>query len=124
MKKVVSIKELIENKTKLEERHAQSFALEVEGVGVFEFLTPGKSLVDDAREFNEGKSFDEFIVAESMMEPNLASKELLDAYGAITKMDLVKEIFLPGELSRIAGKIVEKAGYNEKVLKEIDILKN
>ncbi len=125
MGKIMTAKELIARKVDFEKKKEEVFSLDVENVGTFKFKIPSKSLIEDSTKFDEKSGAgDEYIISETMVEPDLSNKELLEAYGVGTKIELVQQIFLPGVVATLSRKICEKAGYEEQVIKEIDTLKN
>ena len=54
------------------------------------------------------------MIINGMVEPNLKDKTLLDHYGCTTPKDLIKSLFLAGEISDLFSAIQELSGY-EKV---------
>jgi len=60
------------------------------------------------------------VVAQAIESPNLKDKKLLEAYNAITPEEVVKELFLSGELIQLADIVLDISGYNE----EIEDIKN
>ncbi len=125
MANIITARELIERKTEFSKRKEEVFSLDVDGVGVFKFKTPSKKLIEDAKQIDEKRDLgDEYIISETMVEPDISSKEVLEAFNVATKIEVVQEIFLAGTISVLSRKIVDKAGYDEQVIKEIDTLKN
>lgn len=124
MPKMLDVKELLKRADEIKKRHEQTVTLEIKGLGACKFKVPSKSLIDDARTYDNGAAVDEFTVAECMIAPKLNDPELLTAYGVSNSIDLVNKIFLAGEVARVATILIEKAGYTEALVKEIDDLKN
>lgn len=58
-------------------------------------------------------------VLEGVTSPNLRDPRLLERYSAATPVDLLKDIFLPGELSEIARQVEKLTGFRGDTLKEI-----
>ena len=54
---------------------------------------------------------DVYVVLEGMVEPNLKNDELRKKYKAAGYDELVKEIFLPGEIKRIATHVMALSGF-------------
>ncbi len=59
------------------------------------------------------------IMLEGVVEPNLRDPRLLSQYKAATPVDVVKAIFLPGEIADIARQIEKLTGFRGDTLKEI-----
>lgn len=59
------------------------------------------------------------IVLEGVTAPDLRDPRLLAQYKAATPVDVVKAVFLPGEISDIARQIEKLTGFRGDTLKEI-----
>lgn len=53
------------------------------------------------------------ILAEGMVDPNLKDKALLEHFGCVTPKDLIKTLFLAGEISDLANEVQELSGYDK-----------
>ena len=71
---------------------------------------PDTGLCRDAAEMSDGEG-DVYMCYESVVEPNLKDKELQEAYGCASPMDIVNMIFAPGEIPQIAIECMKLAGY-------------
>ncbi len=119
----ITVKDLIKNKAAIKANHEKTITLNVKSMGEFDFSVPSKVLIDDALEFRNGTCSDEFIISQCS-KLDLSDKELLDSFGVKDSIALVGELFLPGEVKNIAATLLEKAGYNDKVVEEVDAIKN
>ena len=52
------------------------------------------------------------ILTEGMIDPNLKDKGLLEHFGCITPKDLIKTLFLAGEINDLANEVQELSGYD------------
>ncbi len=59
------------------------------------------------------------IVLAGMVDPNLKDKDLMAKYGAETPAELVKKMFLPGEVEDLSRAIEKLSGYREVTVEEI-----
>ncbi|CAM5661996.1 Phage XkdN-like protein OS=Lysinibacillus sphaericus OX=1421 GN=LS41612_04625 PE=4 SV=1 [Lysinibacillus sphaericus] len=85
---------------------------------------PEKSLCVDtmkmARDENNDTDADEYIVYNTMIEPNLKGPELLAAYGCKkVPTEIVSKIFDPGEIAQLSEVAFELAGYKKGGVKAI-----
>lgn len=60
-----------------------------------------------------------FTVLEGVKEPNLKSKELREKYGVATPKELVKNLLLSGEITKLYNVISDLSGYGEKAIEEV-----
>ena len=58
---------------------------------------------------------DMYLVFECVVEPDLKDKSLHEAYGCADPIDIVNELFLPGEVAGIADKIMKLGGFGGSV---------
>ena len=52
-------------------------------------------------------------------EPDLKDKELQKAFECVEPMEIVEKVFSAGEITNIALKCIELAGYGQNSIKEI-----
>ena len=71
---------------------------------------PTGSLCRDANDMEAGEG-DKYLCYECIIEPNLKSKEVQDAFDCAVPMDVVDIIFAPGEIPQIAIECMKLAGY-------------
>ena len=53
------------------------------------------------------------ILTEGMIDPNLKDKSLLEHFGCVTPKDLIKKLFLAGEINDLANEVQELSGYDK-----------
>ena len=71
---------------------------------------PDGALCRDANDMEPGEG-DKYLCYECIIEPNLKSKEVQDAFDCAVPMDVVDIIFAPGEIPQIAIECMKLAGY-------------
>lgn len=67
----------------------------------------------------DGKNAAVDTVLAGVVSPNLRDPRLLERYDVPTPADLVKAVFLPGELAEMARRIEQLTGFRQKMLEEI-----
>ena len=80
---------------------------------------PNTALCRDAAAMPDGDG-DVYMCYESIVEPNLKSKEIQEAYGCNEPMDIVNMIFQPGEIPQIAVECMKMAGF----MGGVEVIKN
>lgn len=91
--------------------------------GTITIMKPERALVLEALDMEDDAEADKYLVYNCVVEPNLKDKELHKAYNVIAPMDIVDEIFDPGEVAGISKEIVKLAGYVDGV-KVVNDIKN
>lgn len=71
---------------------------------------PTGALCRDANDMEPGEG-DKYLCYECIIEPNLKSKDIQDAFDCVVPMDVVDIIFAPGEIPQIAIECMKLAGY-------------
>lgn len=71
---------------------------------------PDAALCRDANDMEAGEG-DKYMCYECIKEPNLKDRELQEAFGCTTPMDIVELIFKAGEIPQIAIECMKLAGY-------------
>lgn len=122
--RILNAKTLLERKNLLEKRKQKEFEVEVKDLGVFKLRTPITADLIDAREYGGGNREDEYVIYACTLEPNLKSQELQSGFEVKDPVDIVNEIFLPGEVAELATILVRSAGFNDDVAKVVDDTKN
>ena len=93
---------------RLSEAFGAPFTVEVRGLSYNQLA--------DIREMGSG---DADIVLAGVTSPNLRDPRLLEAYKAATPAELVKAIFLPGELGELCRAIERLTGFRGQMLVEV-----
>lgn len=126
MAKPVTISELVKRKSELKENrnNKPKQTLYVKSLdGHITIQKPDRSIVVDALEMADDGG-DHFTLYECVVEPNLKSTELHKEFGVEHNPHAIAdEIFEVGEISQIARKCLEFAGYGNTV-KVVDKVKN
>lgn len=78
-------------------------------------IKPDRALVLESLNMEDETEADKYLVYNSVVEPNLKDKSLQEAYKTISPLDVVDEIFDPGEIAGISKEIVKLAGYGDSV---------
>ena len=78
----------------------------------------GYNKVADIRAI-KGDETDIHIVLAGVTDPDFKNQALLDKYEAPTPSELVKKIFLPGEIEDIAREIEKLSGYRTNTIEEL-----
>lgn len=65
------------------------------------------------------KDFDLHIVLEGVQEPNLRSKELMEKYNAVTPIETIKKLLLPGEIHDLYTEVSKLSGFGVDTIEEI-----
>lgn len=118
----VSIKELIEQKEAIASRKKQTFDLDT-SIGIITVKQPTRAFVAEAMGLEEGH--DDYLILHSVIEPNLKSEGLQEAFGCSVPTDIVEKLFQSGEIGMIASKIMQCAGYRKDIKAEVhEVAKN
>ena len=105
----MTIAELIEKKEEIAAKKKLLYDIET-SVGTVTFKLPSIGQVTEAWDLNP-RDGNKSLVYQCAVEPNLKNKELQKAFGAAEPFDVVEEIFMAGEVSRIAGQLLKLAGF-------------
>lgn len=112
---------LIEKRELIQNKKNAKICIEVAELGEFVFRLPTIVDIEDSGALDND---DAMLVYTCCLEPNLKDTELHAAYGVTHPVDIVHEIFLPGEVARISRELVQRSGYGEDAVKVIDAVKN
>ena len=106
----VSISELIAKKDDLRAKRKALYDLET-SLGTFTVRAPGKSLMLEAWDLEEGG--DGYLIINCVVEPDLNDIPLLKAYGSMEPMEIVDKLFPYGEQKAISSAITKLAGFTK-----------
>ncbi|MED4701611.1 hypothetical protein P9436_21470 [Lysinibacillus capsici] len=123
-KKRLTVTDLMKEKEKYHVKDDVTEVVLVERLGVEVVLRkPEKSLCVDtmkmSRDENNDTDADEYMVYNTMVEPNLKDPELKKAYGCTLPTEIVSKIFEPGEIALLSEIGFELAGYKKSGVKAI-----
>lgn len=65
-----------------------------------------------------------FVILQSVTDPNLKDKQLLEKFGAPTPKELIKTLLLSGEIASLSEQIMKLSGFNSTTELDGDDLKN
>ena len=77
------------------------------------------SQVADIKRMQGSENQSIHILLNSIIEPDLRSKELLDWAGAETPAELIKKLFTAGEIEDLVIKVERLSGYRAECIEEI-----
>jgi len=122
--KRLSVTDLMKEKEKYQVKNDVTEAVLVERLGVEVVLRkPEKSLCVDTmkmgRDENNDTDADEYMVYNTMVEPDLKDKELQKEFGCTLPTDIVSKIFEPGEIAQLSDVAFELAGYKKGGVKAV-----
>ena len=118
MSKKLTIQDLIAQKEKLLNKKLKKEVLFIKSFdGEITITAPSSSLILEAQDLGEDDPTraDVYMVYQCMVEPNLKDQKLQEAFDCVEPMDVVEEIFLPGEIASIASKIMGLGGFGDSV---------
>lgn len=119
----VSINELIARREEIKARKAELYDIET-SVGEIVCKVPSAALVAESWDMSSAEG-NKNLVYQCCVEPNLKDKDLQSAFKCAEPFDVVDEIFLPGEVSKIAGQLLKIAGFTGNVTSKLhDKVKN
>lgn len=90
----------------------------LQGDAIFKIKALSLDKIKELRETNSSE-FNIHTVIEGVIEPSLKDKNLIDKFGVITPVDLVKKILIAGEIDDIYNEISKLSGYNGSTIEEI-----
>ena len=122
--KRLSVTDLMKEKEKYQVKDDVTEAVLVERLGAEVVLRkPEKSLCVDTmkmgRDENNDTDADEYMVYNTMVEPNLKDQDLQKEFGCTLPSDIVSKIFEPGEIAQLSDVAFELAGYKKGGVKAI-----
>ena len=139
MSKVLTVEELIKNKAKIAKSDDKEInaTLNVPSIGGQIKVSFTRNDIHDFHEATQinadlPKEEREELLAQAgynfvysvISEPNLKDKELQKAYECKEPFDIVKKIFTDGEIGDIMDFVIEKAGFKNGRVVEVEDLKN
>lgn len=104
----ISINELLDKKQQIKKQKEALYDIET-SIGTVTVKTPSKSLVADVIDM-ESRA-DEYLIVESVVEPNLKDQKLLEGFNCFEPLDIVGEVFQVGEVASLSKTIMKLAGF-------------
>jgi hypothetical protein len=115
MSKKLTVQELIAQKEKLVKKKERTETLYIASMDAeIVIKVPTNALLLEAQGLGQedATKADIYLVYQCCVEPNLKDPKLQEAFGCVEPMDVVSEIFLPGEVAAIADKIMGLGGFS------------
>lgn len=112
----VSIADLIAKKESIAAKKKQLYDVKT-SVGTMTFKAPTKALMSEVFDLSEDN--DEYLIYNSVVNPDLSDKKLQEAYGCMEPTDIVDKLLLPGEVRFVARAITKTVGYYKEIATEL-----
>mgnify|MGYP002625054378 CR=1 FL=1 len=109
---VTTIQELIAQREKIQAKRQRLWELTT-SLGVMVFKAPTAAMFTEADALEKTGNGNTYLIYNCAVEPNLASAELQKSFGVFEPLEIVNALFEPGEIARIAGKLLEISGYTK-----------
>jgi len=74
---------------------------------------------DEMKELTNTKTPNEDMVIMGIKDPMLTNQNVIEHFGAVTALEAVQTIFLPGEIALLAGIITDLSGFGKDAVNEI-----
>jgi xkdN-like protein len=107
---------------RLSSKIGEPFVVEVRGLSrdryteIASIMFSGKGTVVDAQKtFKVNCLF----ALEAMVSPDLKDKDLLEHFECATPLELLKKMFLPGEIAKISEEVGKLSGFSDNVEEEV-----
>ena len=111
---ILTLQELIAQRESIKDKRNQKYEIET-SLGTILATVPDAALVSEAMSLKDDGALRNHIVYNSVVEPNLKDAELQKVYGVMEPTEIVTAIFSPGEIFKIADKLLDLAGYDKKI---------
>lgn len=86
--------------------------------GTITITEPTREVIIEASGMEDNKG-DVYTVYQCVTEPNLKDRDLQKEFECVEPMDIVEKVFSAGEITNIALKCIELAGYGQNSVKEL-----
>ncbi|MCR4719697.1 MAG: hypothetical protein K5768_08735 [Firmicutes bacterium] len=86
--------------------------------GTITITEPSREIILEASGMEDNKG-DVYTVYQCVTEPNLKDRELQKEFECVEPMEIVEKVFSAGEITNIALKCIELAGYGQDSVKEL-----
>ena len=86
--------------------------------GTITITEPTRDIILEASGMEDNKG-DVYTVYQCVTEPNIKDRELQKEFECVEPMDIVEKVFSAGEITNIALKCIELAGYGQNSIKEL-----
>ena len=120
----VTINELISRREEIAAQKAELYDVET-SIGEITCRLPSAALIAEAWDMRNNAEGNAYLILQCCVEPNLKDRELQKAFKVSEPIDAVTAIFLPGEVSKIAGHLLKLAGFERNITSKLhDAVKN
>lgn len=109
LRMAISIADLIAKKEDIRRAKKAKYDIKT-SIGTLTVKKPTASLVAETNELEDGN--EEYLIINSVVEPDLKEPQLLKAYDCIEPTDIVRKLFDAGEIMALSRTIMSTAGYN------------
>ena len=109
LRMAISIADLIAKKEDIRRAKKAKYDIKT-SIGTLTVKKPTASLVAETNELEDGN--EEYLIINSVVEPDLKEPQLLKAYGCIEPTDIERKLFDAGEIMALSRTIMSTAGYN------------
>lgn len=110
----VTLQELIAQRELINDKKKQLHEINT-SVGTLVVRQPDAAIIAEMQNLKNPVDMNAFLTYNCVVSPDLRSAELQKAFGVFDPLDVVKAIFKPGEIVRIADALLELAGYGGKL---------
>ena len=107
-----TIQELIAQREKIQKKRQRLWDLTT-SIGTVVVKSPTAEMFAEADALEKSSDGNAYLVLNCVVSPDLRNAELQKAYGVFDPLEIVGAIFEPGEVARIAGKLLELSGYSK-----------
>lgn len=122
-KNVLTLKDILNRKEYLKNKNKETRELLVERLDANIVISKADvDLCSDCSEMDSEYESNKYFVYEIVQEPNLKDSQLQDEFGVEDPVDIVEEIFEPGEIVDIAKAGMKFAGFG--TIQVVEELKN
>ncbi|MBM6824788.1 phage tail assembly chaperone [Veillonella magna] len=120
----VNVQDLIAKKESIEAKKKQTYDFDT-SIGTVTATMPSLSFMAEMSTMDDTSEAEQFLVLSMITEPNLKDKELQQAYECVEPIDIVRKLFLPGEIGELTKAILRTAGFGKGIEAKLhDELKN
>lgn len=115
---VLTLEQLIARRENIKDKGKAKYEIET-SIGTVIARLPDAALVAEAMDITQGFEANKYIVYNCIVEPNLKNEELHKAYGVLDPTEIVTALFTPGEIVKIANKLLDFSGFKGKLAAKV-----
>lgn len=111
-KDVITLKDILNRKEFFKKKKTETTELYIKSLDANIVINkPDESLCSDCIDMDDNSESNKYFVYEIVKEPNLKDEELQKGFGVTNPLDIVTELFSPGEIAGIATEGMKFAGF-------------